>query len=92
MILGRVCGTVVSTVQHPFYDGKKQLMVRACTPDGAFDGEKYVIAVDIVGAGVGEMVIVEDEGNSARQMLGVTNAPVRSLIVGIVDEVTDASR
>ncbi|APR78978.1 Ethanolamine utilization polyhedral-body-like protein EutN [Minicystis rosea] len=92
MILGRVCGTVVSTVQHPFYDGKKQLMVRACTPDGAFDGEKYVIAVDTVGAGVGEMVIVEDEGNSARQMLGVTNAPVRSLIVGIVDEVTDTSR
>ncbi|MFT3770394.1 MAG: EutN/CcmL family microcompartment protein [Minicystis sp.] len=92
MILGRVCGTVVSTIEHPFYDGKKQLIVRACTPDGAFDGEKYVIAVDIVGAGVGEMVIVSDEGNSARQLLGVTNAPVRSVIVGIVDEVTDETR
>jgi microcompartment protein CcmK/EutM len=91
MILGRVSGTVVSTVQHPFYDGKKQLIVRACTPDGAFDGERYVVAVDIVGAGVGEMVIVEDEGNSARQLLGATNAPVRSVIVGIVDEVTDTS-
>lgn len=91
MILGKVCGTVVSTIEHPFYDGKKQLIVRACTPDGAFDGDKYVVAVDIVGAGVGEMVIVEDEGNSARQLLGVTNAPVRSVIVGIVDEVTDTS-
>lgn len=91
MILGRVCGTVVSTVEHPFYDGRKQLIVRACTPDGAFDGDKYVVAVDIVGAGVGEMVIVEDEGNSARQLLGATNAPVRSVIVGIVDEVTDGS-
>jgi ethanolamine utilization protein EutN len=90
MILGKVCGTVVSTIQHPFYDGKKQLMVRACTPDGAFDGDKYVIAVDLVGAGVGETVLVEDEGNSARQLLGVTNAPVRSVIVGIVDEVTIA--
>lgn len=88
MILGRVCGTVVSTIQHPFYDGKKQLMVRACTPDGAFDGDKYVIAVDLVGAGVGELVLVEDEGNSARQLLAVTNAPVRSVIVGIVDAVT----
>jgi ethanolamine utilization protein EutN len=91
MILGRVCGTVVSTVQHPFYDGKKQLIVRAITPDGAFDGDKYVIAVDLVGAGVGETVIVEDEGNSARQLLGATNGPVRSVILGIVDEVTDES-
>lgn len=91
MILGRVCGTVVSTIQHPFYQGKKQLMVRACTPDGAFDGDRYVIAVDLVGAGVGETVIVEDEGNSARQLLDAPGAPVRSVIVGIVDQVTDES-
>ena len=91
MILGRVCGTVVSTMQHPFYQGKKQLIVRACTPDGEFDGDRYVVAVDLVGAGVGELVIVEDEGNSARQLMGVTNAPVRSVILGIVDQVTDES-
>jgi ethanolamine utilization protein EutN len=90
MILGRVCGTVVSTVQHPFYQGRKQLIVRACTPDGAFDGDRYVIAVDLVGAGVGETVLVEDEGNSARQLLDAKDAPVRSVIVGIVDEVTDS--
>jgi ethanolamine utilization protein EutN len=89
MILGRVCGTVVSTVQHPFYSGRKQLIVRAVTPDGAYDGEKYVIAVDMVGAGVGQTVLVEDEGNSARQLLEAKDAPVRSVIVGIVDEVTD---
>jgi ethanolamine utilization protein EutN len=96
MILGRVCGTVVSTVQHPFYQGKKQLIVRACTPDGAFDGDRYVIAVDLVGAGIGETVIVEDEGTSARQLLDAgKDAPVRSVILGIVDavhEVTDPSR
>ncbi|MBI5533612.1 MAG: EutN/CcmL family microcompartment protein [Deltaproteobacteria bacterium] len=89
MILGRVCGTVVSTVEHPFYDGKKQLIVRACLPDGTLDGEKYVIAVDLVGAGIGQTVLVEDEGNSARQLMGATNAPVRSVIVGIVDAVTE---
>jgi ethanolamine utilization protein EutN len=88
VILGRVCGTIVSTVEHPFYDGKKQLIVRACGPDGAFDGDKYVVAVDLVGAGVGETVLVEDEGNSARQLLGTPNAPVRSVIIGIVDEIT----
>jgi ethanolamine utilization protein EutN len=89
MILGRVCGTVVSTVEHPFYDGKKQLIVRASLPDGSFDGDKYVIAVDLVGAGVGETVLVLDEGNSARQLLDATDGPVRSVIVGIVDEVAE---
>jgi ethanolamine utilization protein EutN len=91
VILGRVCGTVVSTIEHPFYDGRKQLIVRACTPDGAFDGDRYVIAVDLVGAGVGETVLVEDEGNSARQLMGAVNAPVRSVIVGIVDHTSDES-
>ena len=91
MILGKVCGTVVSTVQHPFYQGKKQLIVRFITPDGAFDGDRYVIAVDLVGAGVGETVLVEDEGNSARQLLDAKDAPVRSVIVGIVDEVAISS-
>ncbi len=87
MILGRVCGTVVSTVQHSFYDGRKQLIVRAVTPDGEWDGERYVVAVDLVGAGIGETVVVQDEGNSARQLLDAKNGPVRSVIVGIVDEV-----
>lgn len=90
MILGRVMGTVVSTIQHPFYQGKKQLIVRYCTPSGEFDGDKYVVAVDLVGAGVGETVVVEDEGNSARQLMGTPNAPIRSVIVGIVDEATDS--
>ena len=52
------------------------------------DGESYVIAIDTVGAGVGETVLVKDEGTSARQMLGTgPDGPVRSLIVGIVDQV-----
>ena len=89
MILGRVTGTVVSTVQHEFYQGRKQLIVRAVLPDGSFDGEKYVIAVDQVGAGVGQTVLVKDEGTSARQMLELDKfGPVRSVIIGIVDEVT----
>ncbi|MCL2824565.1 MAG: EutN/CcmL family microcompartment protein [Polyangiaceae bacterium] len=88
MMLGRVCGTVVATVEHPFYDGRKQLMVRSILPDGSFDGERYVIAVDLVGAGIGETVLVEDEGNSARQLLEAeAGSPVRSVVVGIVDSV-----
>jgi ethanolamine utilization protein EutN len=89
VILGRVCGTVVATQQHPFYRGRKQLLVRATLPDGSFDGESYVIAVDMVGAGLGQTVIVKDEGNSARQLLDTdANGPVRSVVVGIVDAVS----
>ncbi len=92
MMLGRVCGTVVATQQHAFYRGRTQLLVRACRPDGSFEGERYVIAIDIVGAGVGQTVIVQDEGTSARQILATDGfGPVRSLIVGIVDAVTPGS-
>ncbi len=92
MILGRVVGTIVATQQHPFYKGRTQLIVRYVLPDGKFDGEKYVVAIDIVGAGVGETVIVEDEGNGARQLLHADpNGPVRSVVVGIVDSVNSHS-
>jgi len=88
MNIGRVTGTVVTTVQHRFYEGYKQLIVHYLTPEGELDGERYVVALDLVGAGVGETVLVLDEGNSARQMVrSGPHGPVRSLVVGIVDEV-----
>ena len=91
MILGRVTGTVVATIQHPFYQGEKQLVVRHVLPDGTFDGERYVVAIDRVGAGVGELVLVNDEGNSARQLCEVpADSPVRSVVVGIVDAVAES--
>lgn len=88
MTLGRVVGTVVTSVSHPFYRGRKQLIVRTLLPDGSYDGTDYVVAIDLVGAGPGEVVLVKDEGNSARQILDTdANGPVRSLIVGIVDQI-----
>jgi ethanolamine utilization protein EutN len=47
----------------------------------------YLIAVDTVGAGAGELVLILDEGNSARQIVGETTGPLRTVIVGIVDDV-----
>ena len=47
----------------------------------------YVIAVDLVGAGLGQTVLVEDEGNSARQLLSAKDGPIRSVIIGIVDDI-----
>jgi ethanolamine utilization protein EutN len=87
MILGRVIGSITSTINHPFYDAKKLLVVERIDTAGAALAD-YVIAVDMVGAGAGERVLVLDEGNGARQVLASKDAPVRSVIVGIVDEVT----
>ncbi len=86
MIIGRVAGEIHSTINHPFYDAKKLLVVEKASPDGKPTGE-YVIAVDVVDAGVGERVLVLDEGNGARQVFASADAPVRSVVVGIIDEI-----
>ncbi|NLI16694.1 MAG: EutN/CcmL family microcompartment protein [candidate division Zixibacteria bacterium] len=86
MIVGKVAGTIYSTIQHPFYDGKKLLIVDKVAPPG-IPSDGYLIAIDSVGAGVGEYVLVIDEGNSARQVVDNTTAPLRSIIVGIIDEI-----
>ena len=85
MILGRVSGSIHSTINHPFYDGKRLLIVDRLNPDGSETG-KYLIAIDSVGAGAEETVLVIDEGNSARQIVDDNAAPLRSIIIGIVDE------
>ena len=86
MILGTVRGDIVSTINHPFYNGKKMLIVEKEDFTGKPGG--YLIAVDGgVGAGVGERVLVIDEGNSARQVVKDRDAPLRSIIIGIVDRV-----
>jgi len=87
MILGRVCGSIVSTINHEFYNNKRLLMVDRLAIDGTATGN-YLIAVDSVGAGAGETVLIIDEGNSARQIIGDKTAPLRSIIVGIVDQTT----
>ncbi|MGO9245382.1 MAG: EutN/CcmL family microcompartment protein [Verrucomicrobiia bacterium] len=86
MILGTVRGNIVSTINHPFYDGKKLLIVEK--EDFAGKAGGYLIAIDGgVSAGVGERVLVIDEGNSARQVVKNKDAPLRSIIIGIVDRV-----
>jgi len=86
MILGRVCGSIVSTINHEFYNNKRLLMVDRLAIDGTATGN-YLIAVDSVGAGAGETVLIIDEGNSARQIIGDKTAPLRSIIVGVVDQI-----
>ena len=89
MKLARVVATVVSTISAPDLDGRTLLVCDLLDPSGTPSGG-YLIAIDAVGAGAGETVLLLDEGNSARQVLGAPGAPIRTVVVGIVDEVTGA--
>ena len=91
MKLARVESTVVSTISHPFFDGRRLLLCRSLDP-AEQPAAGYTIAVDRVDAGVGDLVLIVDEGNSARQLFGVDTGPIRAVIVGIVDEVDVAVR
>ena len=86
MILGRITGSVVSTIHHPIVDGRKLLVAERLDANGRPTGG-YIIAIDAIGAGFGETVLILDEGNGARQILDDADAPVRSMVVGIVDAV-----
>jgi ethanolamine utilization protein EutN len=86
--LGRVVGTVVSTINHPSFDERTLLLCDLLDPSGRPSGG-YLIAVDSVGAGAGEIVLLLDEGTSARQVLRAPGAPIRTVVVGIVDTVVE---
>ena len=86
MYIGKVIGTVVSTVKISHLAGHKLLVVDQLDLDGGESGE-YDIAVDVAQSGVGDTVLVIDEGNGARQILGIDPGAIRAVIVGIVDAV-----
>lgn len=86
MFLARVVGDVVATIKHPALQNRKLLLVQPLTGDGAPTG-RPAIAVDSVDAGVGDHVLVVDEGNGAAQVLQRPRGPIRTVVVGVVDEV-----
>ncbi|NHZ73090.1 MAG: hypothetical protein GWP16_01305 [Nitrospirae bacterium] len=90
VILGRIAGSVVSTIHHPIVEGRKLLIAERLDAEGHSTGG-YVIAYDAIGAGHGEAVLILDEGNGARQVLENPTAPVRAVVVGIVDGLDVAS-
>lgn len=86
MKIGRVAGTVVSTICAPAFEGRRLLFCDLLGDDLEPTGD-YTIAVDSVYAGAGETVLIIDEGNSARQVTGIPGAPIRAVVVGVVDEI-----
>lgn len=86
MILARVIGNVVATIKQPCFEGHKLLIVQPVDEDGNTVGKSF-LACDSVQAGPGDLVLVEQEGNAARQILGKKDDPFHSVICGIVDHV-----
>lgn len=90
MKLCRVIGNLVASRHHPTYDGRTIMLVRPERPDGEPAASAFV-AVDRVQAGPGDRVLVLTEGTGVRQLLGEDTGPIRSIIVGIVDDVDSRS-
>jgi ethanolamine utilization protein EutN len=86
MYIGKVIGTVVSTIKIDHLQDRKLLLVDQLDLHGNETGG-YDIAVDVCQAGPGDTVLVIDEGNGARQVLNLDPGAVRAVIVGVVDEV-----
>ena len=86
MTLARVVGTVVATRKHQKFEGAKLLLVQPVTLDDAPRGVA-LLAVDAVGAGVNEKVLIVIEGRAAAEAVGRKGTPVDAAIVGIVDRV-----
>jgi len=87
MRLGKVIGTVVSTVKAKGYEARKILVIQPVDPVGIFTGTSF-LAIDAVQAGVGDVVLTIEEGNSARQILQNDDVvTVKAVIAAIVDEI-----
>ena len=88
MILGTIIGNVVSTAKEPGYESRKIMIVQPVDPRGEAKGKSF-LAVDTVQAGVGDTVLVLEEGGSARMILNEPDTfTIKAVIAGIVDKIT----
>lgn len=86
MYVARVVGDVVSTHRHENLGGRKLLLVRRLDLDDREEGSE-VIALDVIGVGEGERVLVVQEGGAARTLFRDQKIPVQAVVVGVIDEV-----
>ena len=88
MILAKIIGNIVSTVKEKGYDSRKILIVQPVDPSGQPKGSSF-LAVDTVQAGMGDTVLVLEEGGSARMILEEPETfTIKAVIAGIVDQIT----
>ncbi len=87
MFFAKVVGNLVSTPKNKFLVGHKLLIVHHVNEHTELIGNKDVIAIDLVDSGIGDIVIVVQEGDAIQQMLGHANAPVNTMIIAVVDNI-----
>lgn len=87
MFLARVKGNIVSTQKNKYLTGHKLLLTHPVNFNGELIGNKDVISLDLIDAGIGDTVIVVQEGDAVQQILGHSNSPVNTMIIGIVDNI-----
>ncbi len=87
MFVARVVGNVWATAKHPELKNHRMLLVRRLDRELNETGDAQMALCSEVDAGIGDTVLVLDEGNSARLILDNKRAPVRTVVVGIIDEI-----
>jgi len=87
MTLCRVLGTVTATAKHAAFAGRKLMVVQPLDERRQPIGASFIAVDHVCSAGRGDLVLVNREGNGVRQVLSDDSLPIRSMIVGIVDEV-----
>ncbi len=87
MILAKVKGNLVSTQKNSYLVGQKLLLVHPIDLNDNYIGKNDVVAIDVVDAGIGDTVLLVQEGKAVQQILGHKNAPVHSIIVAVVDSI-----
>jgi len=85
MLLAKVTGNVVATQKDPTLVGHKLLLIRYLNLDGTPQGDEDTVVIDLCGAGIGDTVLIVDEGDAVQQILGHANSPVNKMIIAIVD-------
>ena len=87
MILAKVKGNLVSTQKNSYLIGHKLLLVHPIDLEGNFIGKNDVVAIDVADAGIGDTVLLIQEGKAVQQILGHKKAPVHSVVVAVVDSI-----
>lgn len=87
MILAKVKGNLVSTQKNSYLVGQKLLLVHPIDLKDNYIGKNDVVAIDVVDAGIGDTVLLVQEGKAVQQILGHKNAPVHSIVVAVVDSI-----
>ena len=86
MLIARVVGEIVSTHKHPSHEGRSLLLVQPLNLDGSNRGDA-VVALDAVGAGIGDRVLLATDGYSAMSSVGKLQAPIDMAVIGFIDTV-----